>query len=109
MESETQVLLLGVVFPLILSIITAILFARILAPLFLKAKENLLARKYTDGYISRSPSPFRKKILAKRLIYLILLTFGLVSSLIMALDLEQWLSPETLCSYEERGLDPRYH
>mgnify|MGYP006289692857 CR=1 FL=1 len=27
----------------------------------------------------------------------------------MALDLEQWLSPETLCSYEERGLDPRYH
>ena len=107
--SDIQVLVFGIIFPLIVSIITAIIFARFIAPLFLKAKNKILARDYSDGYITRKARSFNVKTIFVRLIYVILLTFGFLSFLIPAVDINQWLSPQTICSYDERGLDPQYH
>lgn len=109
LTSEIQILIFGVLFPLLISIITAIIFARFIAPLFLTAKNNLLARKYSNGYLERDNSPFRAKRLVRRMFYLILLAFGFLSFIIPAVDANQWLSPETICNYEERGLDPQYN
>ena len=86
MTEEMTMLVFGVILPIILSIITAIIFARFIAPLFLKAKNKVLARKYTDGFIIRTTSPLSKKLLIRRIIYLILLTFGFISSIIPIVD-----------------------
>lgn len=109
MTEEMTMVVFGVLLPILVSIITAIVFARFVAPLFLKAKNKILSRKYTDGFILRTTSPLSKKILIRRMIYLILLTFGFLSSIIPIVDPTQWLSPETICSYAERGLNPQYH
>lgn len=94
---------------LIGSIIAAIIFARVLAPLFIKAKNKLLARDYKDGYIPQTASPMLKKTMVKRMLYLVLLSFGFLSFLMPLVEPSQWLSPETICSYGERGIDPQYH
>ena len=108
-EEEMQVAIIGILFPLIISIITAIVFAKILAPLFLSVKTKLLASTYSNGYIVRDSSKIGKGLIFKRLIFVLLLTFGFLSFLLPAIDYEDWVSPEDICSYSEHGVMPAFN
>ncbi|MBD3253471.1 MAG: hypothetical protein GF383_00180 [Candidatus Lokiarchaeota archaeon] len=52
LDKNLHIIIFGIITPLIGSIIAAVIFARFLAPLFIKAKNNLLARDYEDAFIS---------------------------------------------------------
>lgn len=109
MDEMMTTVILGVLLPLILSIFIAIIFARFVTPLYLKIKNKILARDYKDGYILQSTSPLSKGVVLKRMIYLILLTFGFLSFFLPLADPNQWLSPETICSYGEHHVNPYFH
>ena len=109
LDKNTHILLFGILLPLIGSIVTSLIFAKFVAPLFLEAKRKALARKYTDMYVVREPRPYSRGVLIRRGIYLLAMTLGFLTLLTNALEANQWLDPSTLQSYTDRGLDTKYH
>src|SRR6056297_746351 len=109
MDSLTHGFVFALFVPFIVSILTALFFARFISPLFLRIKNKALAHKYTTAYFKRKPQPYDKKTLIKRLLFTILLAFGFLSFVFGTVQPENWISPEDKCSYEERGLDYQYH
>ncbi len=88
---------------------TSYLFSRFLAPAFLKIKNKALAKGYSDGYINRSTDITKKNRLFPRLILVLLLTYGLLGSILFSLDVNQFSSGEDLCSYAEHGTSPEFN
>ncbi|MBN1803171.1 MAG: hypothetical protein JW891_16795 [Candidatus Lokiarchaeota archaeon] len=109
MSEDMQIILLGITLPIIGSIITVLIFPRLLAPLFLKAKNKILSKKYKDAFILVKPRALKGKVIAKRLIYVLAISIVFLLLLVDLLDPTQWLDAGSLQSYADQGIDPKYH
>lgn len=92
--------------PMISSMVTALIFSRILTPFFLRVK-GLVYRRYKDAIIEFEPRIFSMKIFFKRGIYIFMLTIGIMGFIIptMSDDVARlFINVNTVDSYKSEGL-----
>jgi len=78
-------LLVVLIWPLVMSIVMAIIFPRVFVPLFLKVKQ-LLWKNYENGFIEFEPRVMTWRIFLKRMVFCFLLVMGLEASLAPLID-----------------------
>ena len=100
-------LLFWFMFPIIGSIITVLLFSRIFAPLFLKAKKKIYFR-YQDGYVDNKSAALTKRMFLMRMIYTMLLTMGIIAFILPAIDVSQIIDIKDMTGYVGEGIIPMY-
>ena len=95
---------------LIGSIVTAYLFPRIFAPLFIKVKNKVFFR-YDDAYIKKESTALTPKRFLIRGIYLVLLLLGLLAFILPLVNeytIHLWLSEDSINMFESEGVIPCY-
>ena len=94
-------------FPILGSIITVLLFSRVFAPLFLKAKRKIYFR-YEDCYIDNKSAALTKRMFIIRMIYTLFLTLGLMAFILPMIDVSQIIAVRDMEGYTSDGIIPRY-
>ena len=107
LDTGTHRLLFWILFPAIGSIITALLFPRIFAPIFLKAKKKIYFR-YEDVYVDGESAALTKRMFLFRSIYILLLTMGIMAFIIPLIDVTKLLSEADMAGYTAEGIIPMY-
>jgi len=91
-------LLFWVLLPMVGSIITAIIFPRIFAPLFLKLKRKIYFR-FEDTYLDGENASLTKRVFIIRYIYTALFTLGVLAFILPNIDGSVLVSTKDMASY----------
>lgn len=103
-------LLVFFILPPILTIVTVIVFPRILSPLLFKSKK-IIFRRYNDAYFDSKVEVFSVKKFIPRFIYVFLLNLGFLAILLPLMTREIaaiFNTPTNVGYYEDEGLDIRF-
>jgi len=107
LDTGTHRILLWVLFPVLGSIITALLFSRVFAPFFLKVKRKIYFR-YEDCYVDNKSAALTKRLFVIRMIYTLLLTMGIIAFILPMINVSQLISIADMEGYTSEGIIPMY-
>jgi hypothetical protein len=107
LETGTHRFIFWGILPITGSILAVLLFPRVFAPLFLKAKRKIYFR-YEDVYLEGEPAALTKRMFIIRSIYILLLTMGIMAFIIPLIDVSKLLSLADMAGYTAEGIIPMY-
>jgi len=107
LNTKIHFLLIMIIFPLVVSLISVVVFSLFFSYLFLKFK-NVVSPKYENAYINIEDSKFNLKKFMIRAIYFYLLCLGASSTFLSVFDLSQIISPERVVEYAAVGIPLEY-
>ena len=107
LSNKLHALVLNLIWPVIGSMICAILFPRFLAPLYLAAKKYIMA-DFKNGELEIDTEPYRVGKWFKRSIFVSLLVLGIQALFLGFFPHQALLTPADLAGYEGLGIDIRY-
>jgi hypothetical protein len=110
LPETTHYLVFYFLLPPILTILTVIIFPRILTPLLFKGKK-IIFRRYNDAYINTEPEVFAVKKFIPRILYIFLLTLGFLAIVLPLMTIEAATmlnTPTNVKYYKDEGLNIRF-
>jgi hypothetical protein len=107
LQNQYHILVTNLIWPLIGSIICALLFPRFLAPIFLSLKKYIMP-DFKNGEIDISTKPYRLRKWFGRAVYVSLLVLGLQALITGFFPHELLITPTDLSGYIGAGIDIRF-
>ncbi len=109
LPEDGNFIIVWVVWPVLCSLGTVLVFSRVFAPLYLKIK-GITSKAYKNVFLSMDPKTMQGGVVAKRFFLVFLLSLGLTSMLLEAgvLDPNSFITPSQALDYAARGIEVRY-
>jgi hypothetical protein len=107
LPNQYHIIVTNLVWPVLGSMICALLFPRLFAPIFLALKKYIMP-DFKNGEIAIETKPYRLRKWFGRAVYVSLLVLGLQALLTGFFPHELLLTPADLAGYEGLGMDIRF-